>query len=800
MAPESVSSVRFKTYTNCTTCHEGPNTYTIDSVYPVNYADFVGPIPVAAYRGQAGCVYGGCETISDASYSPFLSVPGELKSAEAIWNQCALFVDGIWDPPIALQQAGTIAAVTTPVATSATTSATAEPVSTLKSPIASSTSVEVTSQTSSTVAESSGSTPPSATETHASSTESDSTEASESASETSATSSDAGSSSNTGLFASETQTSSTEGVGVSSPVSESSVQTSAASSDAQLSDYSSGSETVSQQSSDTSAESSPAYDATTSKAQPAQGSSQAASSSEDAGGSSLPTTSELASTAAAASVTPAADNPGISAAQTTAVVSLGSNSLTAIVSSGQFTIGSNTVSVGQVTTISGHAISAASSAVVVDGSTYQASAVSPSSSPQNALSVLSAAETASDAGNAGQSSSQGVEALSAGDASGSLASPVSQPVVSVGGTTYTVSQDGTVASIGSQELTANGQTITAYVTGGSTVLAGGGSTVTLSAGDVTILAGQTISAAGSGIVVDDSSTLALSATADPGETQAVFTAGGNSITAIASGESIILEDGSSIFTLSSGAQATFEGQIFSALSSGKDVVVDGTSTIALSQAASQTANGVSEAVITVGSQTFTALASSGDPYVVIEDASSTLTLLDGSAETFDSQTISALPSGQGVAIDGTSTISLTSTPSPSPTSAADEAVITASGYTFSAIRSSGVIVLVDVSTTITLPDGSETPFDGQTVSAGSSGEVVVVDGSITKTPSQHSVTGAVSSTQGVRSGSGSKGSTVGAAGATTSTQSSASPGSSPDGWTWSALAVAGTLWVVARIL
>ena len=98
MAPEDVSSVRFQEISNCTTCHDGPETYTIEGLYSVNYADFAGPVNAAAYRGQPGCVLGGCETITEASYSPFLSVPQQLKSMESIWSDCVLFVDGVWDP------------------------------------------------------------------------------------------------------------------------------------------------------------------------------------------------------------------------------------------------------------------------------------------------------------------------------------------------------------------------------------------------------------------------------------------------------------------------------------------------------------------------------------------------------------------------------------------------------------------------------------------------------------------------------------------------------------------------------
>ncbi|KAK4543243.1 hypothetical protein LTR36_005793 [Oleoguttula mirabilis] len=285
-------------------------------------------------------------------------------------------------------------------------------------------------------------------------------------------------------------------------------------------------------------------------------------------------------------------------------------------------------------------------------------------------------------------------------------------------------------------LTAGDQTVTAYGTSGSIVLAGDGSTTTLSSGALVSFAGRTISAA-------------AYRKSDRLHSRRPYT-----ITAVSSGGSVILEDISSTITLSNGAEATFESQTISALSSGSGVFVHGISTVVFSNAASQSTDGVSEAVITASSQTFTVLASSGGSYIVVEDSSSTLTLPDGSAAAFESQTLSALPSGECIVVDGTSTIFLTSAPSSLPTTAAGEAVITASGHTFTATQTGSEIVLLDASSTITLLAGSETIFDGQTVSADSSGNVMVVDGSVTQTLSRHSGTSAVSSSGGVGGGSG----------------------------------------------
>lgn len=955
MAPESVSSVRFKTLTNCTTCHEGPNTYTIDSVYPVNYADFVGPIPVAAYQGQAGCIYGGCETISDASYSPFLSVPAELRSAEAVWNSCVLFVDGIWDPPIALQQAGTLAGVTTPVAssTSATTSATAEPVSTLKSPIPSSTAASTSGSTSipspgpvKLTQQSSVAIPIETPTAYESSTGTESPNV-DSQTSVAGTSVQASGSSTIPSSVISTQQSSVATATETPTAYESSTD---ASQSAEVTSHSTGSgvqtggsqqtspqvsggtETVD---SHTSAAPDPGTSAASTVAVVSLGSSSAtavvSSGQVIIGSDTVPAgqastiSGHLVSAASDAVVldgtTYQASAAASAAIQTVAVVPLGSSSATVLISSGQVIIGSNTVSVGQVTTISGHQVSAASNAVVVDDTTHQASAVASSTAPENALSVLSAAET-SDAGNLGQGSSQEIGATSATETSNSQAFPVSQVVVTVGGTTYSLVQSGGVASIatfaltvggspttvgsqvislasagvivgsstvpltavtatgsqggqtsqavitigsslqtavlqsstvqvGSQALTvgspavtvsgetfsagasgivqaasgstqtvlysamqaahdtqgevteassfatlvANGQTITAYETSGGVVLAGVGSTTTIASGAVVSFAGQTFSAAGSEVIVDGSSTVALSVDPQPTVSQAIFTVGGQTLTAIPSSGSVILEDSSSTVTLGETGLATYQGQAISALASDGGIVADGESTILFSSTPSPTTNGGSEAAFTAGSQTLIVLASSGDPYVVIEDSSSTFTLSDGAAATYESHVISVLPSGQGVVVDGASTVALTSVLSSlQPTSTAEEAVFTVSGQTFTAIHSDDDIILVDPSTTIFIPDGGETVVEGQSIRAGSSGGVVVVDGSVTETLSiPASSTTSTAPSSSTESGGG------GGNSATKSVSAASNPAHT-DKWASSALVMAVTVCMLTMLL
>lgn len=304
MAPESVSSGRFTSLRNCTTCHDGPNTYTIQGVYPIDYADFVGPIPVAAYQGMAACAYDECTTITQASYSPFLSVPSQIRSMQDVWSGCALFVDGIWDPPIALQQAQTEAGVSTsddldrseppfalssmqteagvsvPVTRSSsvhTTSVRTEPESTVRSPFATKATSPILTTSS--------------------------TEVPGSSSYTDSASSPAGES---------TYTAAADPSELSSPKAASS------SSEAQPAGYTDGEETGAQQPSVTQAEDSTGYTTSTSEEQPAPAFSRL-SSSGNLGGIVASVTGEQSSAALGGSPTSTVYDPGNNAATAIAI-------------------------------------------------------------------------------------------------------------------------------------------------------------------------------------------------------------------------------------------------------------------------------------------------------------------------------------------------------------------------------------------------------------------------------------------------------------------------------------------------
>ncbi|KAI7304816.1 hypothetical protein KC340_g12126 [Hortaea werneckii] len=107
--------------------------------FPVSYADFQTPIPWSAWNGQEQCYnsYGGyyCNPIYENKYRPQLAIPPEINMLNDDWKDCQLWYGGLYDPPLALQPAESIAMPTRPGHHQEATS-TAEPSSTLAKPTA----------------------------------------------------------------------------------------------------------------------------------------------------------------------------------------------------------------------------------------------------------------------------------------------------------------------------------------------------------------------------------------------------------------------------------------------------------------------------------------------------------------------------------------------------------------------------------------------------------------------------------------------------------------------------------------
>ncbi|KAK5119898.1 hypothetical protein LTR85_007224 [Meristemomyces frigidus] len=104
--------------------------------FPVSYADFNKPIPWSAWNGQAPCnnAFGGyyCDVIYEDDYTPQLAIPPEINQLNSEWSDCQLWYGGLYDPPLALQPAESIALPTAPGHRPA--SSTAQPSSTAAAP------------------------------------------------------------------------------------------------------------------------------------------------------------------------------------------------------------------------------------------------------------------------------------------------------------------------------------------------------------------------------------------------------------------------------------------------------------------------------------------------------------------------------------------------------------------------------------------------------------------------------------------------------------------------------------------
>ena len=135
-------------------------------------------------------------------------------------------------------------------------------------------------------------------------------------------------------------------------------------------------------------------------------------------------------------------------------------------------------------------------------------------------------------------------------------------------------------------------------------------------------------------------------------TQARFTAGGQTFTAIQTGGSVIFQGPSSTTTVNSKSAAVLAGQTVSLLTGASVFVVNGKTVSPL--ASSPTS--ANQAIVTSNGYTYTA--SRKGSSVVLVDASSTATVRDGAIATFGSQTLSVAANGRSIVVDGSSIVEL----------------------------------------------------------------------------------------------------------------------------------------------
>ncbi|KAK5694449.1 hypothetical protein LTR17_024788 [Elasticomyces elasticus] len=80
----------------------------------MNYADLHGLPPVDVYESQPSCIMFGCATIYTTSYFPTIVIPPQMRSLDSAWRDCAVGLEGLYDPPLALTPQAVIATLTIP--------------------------------------------------------------------------------------------------------------------------------------------------------------------------------------------------------------------------------------------------------------------------------------------------------------------------------------------------------------------------------------------------------------------------------------------------------------------------------------------------------------------------------------------------------------------------------------------------------------------------------------------------------------------------------------------------------------
>ncbi|KAK0259021.1 hypothetical protein LTR87_017478 [Friedmanniomyces endolithicus] len=89
--------------------------YGANSYSALRYGDLTGLPPASEYELQPSCLMLGCPTIYPSSWNPVLAVPRQLRSMDSAWQGCAMGLEGLYDPPVALTPQAALPSITTPV-------------------------------------------------------------------------------------------------------------------------------------------------------------------------------------------------------------------------------------------------------------------------------------------------------------------------------------------------------------------------------------------------------------------------------------------------------------------------------------------------------------------------------------------------------------------------------------------------------------------------------------------------------------------------------------------------------------
>ncbi|KAK5714209.1 hypothetical protein LTR15_011117 [Elasticomyces elasticus] len=383
-----------------------------------------------------------------------------------------------------------------------------------------------------------------------------------------------------------------------------------------------------------------------------------------------------------------------------------------------------TLAAGSVTSVGGQAVSAAPNGGAVVISSGDASDPETSSSCGIACFIVSAI-------NGGSTSTavaaQPIRTATSGDPSsggssdngGSESSPTSPgsnvgasaSVITIGSQTFVQSAIGA-----SSVIIQNGQTTATLVVGGNAATIGSQQVSAGSSGEMVVGTGSSQSTV-TGVLLGN----------NQGDSAAVFTAGSQVLTVQSAGQSaVVVQNGQTTATLLGGSAVTFGTQVVSADDSGNVVLGQGASqtTVAVANAPGSSAEGNAAAVITAGSQTFTAL-SAGPSSVILENSQTTATLaLGGNAVTIGTQIVSANDAGSIVLGTGASRTTVAA----GNNAPAEGAIFTAGIQIYTAIQDGSSMIIENAQTTATVPLGGVATLGSHAVTVDSSGNIVVGTG------------------------------------------------------------------------
>lgn len=286
----------------------------------------------------------------------------------------------------------------------------------------------------------------------------------------------------------------------------------------------------------------------------------------------------------------------------------------------------------------------------------------------------------------------------------------------------------------------DGQAFTAISSNGAVIVQGSGTKSTLAAGATATFEGQVIEVPSVGnAVVINGAAVSFTSPAGPGNKQSsydppttTFTESGQVFTVAVQGSSLVIEAAGSTTTMAYGAQGTFAGRTVSMPSSPGVDVINVNDKPFIFQGGSDESDGKESsprtqmaAAITQDGKTFTAIMQ-GASTVVLEAASTTLTIPPGAAVTLDGEIFSVPTAGSILVHDGT-TFTFT------PITLSDRPSYTAAvtGEPLSAFDVGSSIIIVADGSTFSLVDGAQTTIGEETFSAASTGGAVIVNGTST---------------------------------------------------------------------